>query len=143
MNKTPTLTQKQRDAFEKTLQQALREAQTAYSKKRDEGHDIAIQTLAKEHGCESLVAEVNALTENLATATAALEEKGFELSGSTLRLKWNPPEALDQAYEDFIAIYTQAERDRRDEIQEALNCAWTISSLTEAKALIDTFATAQ
>jgi hypothetical protein len=143
MNKTPTMTQKQRDSFESALREALRAANRELQDKRQAAHDTAIQKLAAEFGCDDLVNEVKTLGQNLTSASAALESKGFELHGDNVQLIWNAPELLKTAYETVIEQQTADLAKKRDEIQQALNSAWAISDLPEAKKLVDTFAVVQ
>ena len=90
-----------------------------------------------------LVAHIKELDEHLSGATAKLDEKGFELHNGGVRLKWNGPQSVSNSYDELVAAHTVSERERVDEIQEALNAAWTVATLPEAKKLVESFATIQ
>jgi hypothetical protein len=140
MEKTQQLNQKQRGAFENTLREAKNDARRALERAEQEAHAIALNTLVALYGVAEVAAEAMNTEAKLDELTKRLEEKGFELRGSQLRLTYDCPDAVREAYDKQIADLTVAEREKLASIENALRDSWQIATIAEAKELVAGFA---
>jgi hypothetical protein len=134
---TSQFNQTQRTAFENTLREKLREAQRALDVSKTEAEENALVRALEERGASELVETIRSHRANLESAEKELNSKGFELRhDGAVRISYDAPSDLDDAYEAFIAEATIDEKSKVEAISEALQNSWQIASVEEAKELV-------
>jgi hypothetical protein len=140
MPNTSQLNQSQRQAFEKTLHESLRAAQRDHSSKEAEARPIALQKLLESQEAVGIVATVRQLTTDLEAAEKMLAEKGFEVRNGDVRVHYDAPSDIEEQYDAIINELTTTERARVEAITDAIQKAWTVATLDEAKEVVTAFA---
>jgi uncharacterized membrane protein len=139
-NNTQQLNQKQREGFEKTLRESLYQAKRDLEQATDKARDIAIQKLVALKGADELATQIIGLNNKLTAMTESLEQLGFEVRDKDLALAYRAPDEVREAYEKLISELTSDARSKVEELSEAIQASWAISTLPEAKKLIESFA---
>jgi hypothetical protein len=140
MPNTSTLNQGQRQAFEKTLYESLRKAEREHEKKDDEARAIALQKIIEQTGGAELAKQANEYTLKLEETKLALEALGFRIRNSQLELDYDAPQELKDAFQKTVDELTAPERAKVEAITAAINKAWTVATLDEAKKVVTAFA---
>jgi len=140
MSTTPQLNQGQRQAFEKTLYESLRKAERDHERKEAEARTTALLKLAEEKGATELAKQVMQLEAQLEDSNSGLESLGFRIRNSQIELGYDVPDELKQAYEKLVNEQTANERSKVEAITAAITRAWQVSSLDEAKKVVQAFA---
>jgi hypothetical protein len=140
MPNTSQLNQGQRQAFEKTLHESLRAAQRHHSTKEAEARPIAIQKVLESQEATAIAESVKQLTAQLESAEKQLSEKGFELRDDELRISYDAPTEIEEKYDAIVNELTASERAKVEAITAAIQKAWTVATLDEAKKVVTSFA---
>lgn len=140
MPNTSQLNQSQRQAFEKTLHESLREARRDHTSKEAEARPIAIQKLLESQEAVGIATNVKQLTTELEAAEKLLAEKGFEVRDGDVRVHYDAPSEIEEKYDAIISELTAPERARVEAITAAIQKAWTVATLDEAKEVVTAFA---
>jgi hypothetical protein len=140
MANTSQLNQAQRQAFEKTLYESLRKAEREHERKDEEARAIALQKLIEEKDAVELAKQFNEYELKRDEARSALEALGFIVRGSGIELDYDAPQELKEALRKTVDELTSAERAKVEAITAAIQKAWTVSTLDEAKDVVAAFA---
>src|ERR1039458_9101767 len=129
MQKTLQLNQKQREEFKDTLREVYRKSERALSEKSTEAHRIALQRLLEHQEAAELAATYKNLKSQLDETEKSLELKGFEIRYDDVRLDSRAPDEVKAMYETFVVEQIGPEKQRVEELEEAMRSAWSIASL--------------
>ena len=141
MANTSQLSQSQRQAFEKTLYESLRNAEREHGKKDDEARAIALQKLIEEKGAAVLAKQLNEYQLKVDDTRSALEALGFSVTRSgELELDYDAPEELKDVFRKTVDELSAPQRAKVEAVTAAIQKAWTISTLDEAKQVVAAFA---
>ena len=138
------MTVKQREGFETTLREALKEARRILTAKTNEAEGAALRKILEETGAVALVAHVHELNAHLDEATKKLEALGFEFGRQDeVRLSYNPPEALEKKYKALVSKQIEVETERVNSLHQALGNMWAVTTVPEAREMLGAFVVAK
>ena len=141
MKDNQQMTVKQREGFEITLREALNEAKKILSAKTDEAQTAALQQILEETGAVELVAHIRELNSHLEQSTTKLEALGFEIRhDGDVELIYQPPEGLKETFEALVAKQVVVETERVNSLYQALGNMWAVTTVPEAKQVIEAVA---
>ena len=102
MEQPQSFNQKQRETFERLLEEARNREEVELDSKDDvtsRAETDTVAKLAEEKGALALIAKVRKLRKELADAESALSGLGFDGDKDGISLKWKAPKNLQQAVE--------------------------------------------
>jgi hypothetical protein len=140
MQKTQVLNQKQREEFKDTLREVYRKAERALSEKSTEAHRTALQKLLEHQGAVELATTYKTLKAKLDETEKQLGLKGFDIRHDDVELdSYGASDEVKAIYETFVAEQIGPEKQRVEELSEAVRSSWSIATLSEAKELLASF----
>lgn len=139
MKDTQQLNQKQRQAFEDTIREALRKAERALSDKTAEARAGALQKSLERLGLQELVSRISELRSELDQSTERLEKAGFEMRRGEIDIAYDAPESVTATFDALVDAQVGSEKQKVERLSEAVRNLWQIGTLSEAKQLVATF----
>ena len=140
MEQPQSFNQKQRETFERLLEEARNREEVELESKDDvtsRAETDAVAKLAEEKGALALIAKVRKLRKELADAESALSGLGFDDDKDGISLKWKAPKNLQQA----LKAAKQAARKEREaalkRYDRAILGVWAAEDVQAARKIVE------
>jgi hypothetical protein len=128
--------------FAEALQITRNNVRDALATKREAAKKPAMKALLERYkGASALANSVVKLKQKLEAAERSLKALGFEIQyDGSIDLAYSAPKALKEALNQLLEEQLSEERQKVVALDEALCNVWSITSVTEARKLVESFA---